>query len=271
MAESLSDKRIGFGTMPVFLTTICTILGTILFLRMGYAVAHVGFWGALGIIIIGHLVTIPAALAVSEIATNQKVEGGGAYHIVSRSFGLTIGGTIGIALYLSQAISVAFYVIAFSEAFSPILTYLQETYEWTFIDKRMISIPTMILLSLLMLLRGANVGMKALYGVAFILFASIALIFAGGTSYNPESWQFLNNTIQNGDRFFYVFTIIFPAFTGIIVGLGLSGDLKNPKKSIPLGTLSATLIGMVVYIAISYKLATSATPTSSPTRTAGRL
>ena len=100
----------GFGTAPVFLASICTILGAILFLRFGYAVAHVGLWGSLMIIMLGHFVTIPTVLAVSEIATNRRVAGGGAYYIVSRSFGASIGGTIGIALYISQAISVAFYL-----------------------------------------------------------------------------------------------------------------------------------------------------------------
>ncbi|MCK4751468.1 MAG: hypothetical protein KAT15_30635, partial [Bacteroidales bacterium] len=98
-----------FGTLPVFMTTISTILGAILFLRFGYAVGHQGFLGVIGIILLGHMVTIPTAMAVGEIATNQKVQGGGAYYIISRSFGLNIGASIGIALYLSQAISVAFY------------------------------------------------------------------------------------------------------------------------------------------------------------------
>ena len=97
----------GFGTAPVFMAAISTILGAILFLRFGYAVGHVGFWGTIAIIIIGHLVTIPTAMAVAEIATNQKVEGGGAYYIISRSFGLNIGAAIGIALFLAQAISVS--------------------------------------------------------------------------------------------------------------------------------------------------------------------
>ena len=96
------------GTWPVFLTAISTILGAILFLRFGYAVAHVGLFSTLMIVLVGHLVTVPTALAVAEIATNQKVEGGGAYYMISRSFGLNIGGAIGLALYLSQAISVAF-------------------------------------------------------------------------------------------------------------------------------------------------------------------
>ena len=106
-----------FGTAPVFFTAISTILGAILFLRFGYAVGTLGFWGVILIILLGHLVTIPTALAISEIATNKRVEGGGEYFIISRSFGLNIGATIGLALFMSQAISVAFYVIAFTESF----------------------------------------------------------------------------------------------------------------------------------------------------------
>ena len=87
-----------FGTLPVFLTSVCTILGAILFIRFGWAVGHTGLLGTLSIILIGHLVTIPTALAIAEIATNQRVEGGGAYYIISRSFGINIGGAIGIAL-----------------------------------------------------------------------------------------------------------------------------------------------------------------------------
>ena len=86
-----------FGTAPVFLTAISTILGAILFLRFGYAVGTVGFWGVILIILLGHLVTIPTAFAISEIATNKRVEGGGEYFIISRSFGLNIGASIGIA------------------------------------------------------------------------------------------------------------------------------------------------------------------------------
>ncbi|HSM51520.1 MAG TPA: hypothetical protein VLA75_08970, partial [Thermoanaerobaculia bacterium] len=101
----------GFGTAPVFLASICTILGAILYLRFGYAVGHTGLAGTFAIIALGHLVTLPTALAISEIATNRRVEGGGIYFIISRSFGRTIGAAIGIALFLSQAISVAFYMI----------------------------------------------------------------------------------------------------------------------------------------------------------------
>ena len=148
-----SQSGHGFGTAPVFLASVSTILGAILFLRFGYAVAHVGLWGSLMIILLGHLVTIPTVLAVSEIATNRRVAGGGAYYIVSRSFGTSIGGSIGLALYLSQAISVAFYMVAFAEAFEPVYEWIASTYKVN-IDPRWLSRPGTLLLILLMLTKG---------------------------------------------------------------------------------------------------------------------
>ncbi len=259
MAKSLVNTNAKFGTMPVFLTALSTILGAILFLRFGWAVGQVGFFGVIGIIILGHIVTIPTAFAVAEIATNQRVQGGGAYYIISRSFGLNIGGAIGIALYLSQAISVAFYVIAFGEAFEPLIDWIYETYGFIIPDRRWISIPTMAILSLMILLKGANIGMKALYFVVAVLLSSIAFFFLGDSPIKPVEINF-HAHIKDHLDFFYVFTIIFPAFTGLAAGLGLSGDLKDPKKSIPRGTLWATVVGMLVYVAVAYKFAVSAMP-----------
>lgn len=125
---AINQERIKtFGTAPVFLTAVATILGAILFLRFGFAVGVVGFTGVIGIIILGHVVTVSTAFAISEIATNQRVEGGGEYFIISRSFGLNIGATIGMALFFSQAISVAFYVIAFTEAFEMFFNWMIQT------------------------------------------------------------------------------------------------------------------------------------------------
>ncbi|MGA1197555.1 MAG: hypothetical protein ACO36I_13775, partial [Candidatus Latescibacterota bacterium] len=76
MADMGHSGGHGFGTAPVFLAAICTILGAVLYLRFGYGVAHAGLGGVLLIVLIGHCITIPTALAVSEIATNIKVEVG---------------------------------------------------------------------------------------------------------------------------------------------------------------------------------------------------
>jgi amino acid transporter len=250
----------GFGTLPVFFTAISTILGAILFLRFGMAVGHIGFWGVILIILIGHTVTIPTALALSELATNQRVEGGGEYFIISRSFGLNIGSTIGISLFFSQAISVAFYVIAFTEAFEPFFNYALERWNLA-LPRQVISLPAMGLLTLLILKRGASMGVKTLYFVVAILFSSLILFFLGQTDYVPEQgiWSIGQGTYDLSE-FFLVFAIVFPAFTGMTAGVGLSGDLRKPSRSIPLGTTLATLGGMVVYVFIAWKLYISASP-----------
>jgi amino acid transporter len=47
-----------------------------------------------------------------------------------------------------------------------------------------------------------------------------------------------------------LFGIFFPAVTGFEAGVSMSGDLKDPKKSIPVGTISAILVGLIAYIAL---------------------
>ena len=261
MENKLQNFKANFGTLPVFLTAISTILGAVMFLRFGYAVGEVGFLGTLLIILVGHLVTIPTAMALAEIATNQKVEGGGEYFIISRSFGVNIGASIGLALYLSQAISVAFYIIAFAESFEAIKPWVLSEFGYEIYDNRLFSVPALLLLIGLMVTKGADLGMKALYVVVAILFVSLIMFFFGTTDYAAtydSSLLFSNVDSKNG--FFFVFAIIFPAFTGMTAGVGLSGDLKDPKKSIPMGTLAATVIGMVIYVFIALKLAYSASP-----------
>ncbi|MFO7615594.1 MAG: hypothetical protein R6W71_13250 [Bacteroidales bacterium] len=260
MAQMKENKIAAFNTAPVFLTAISTILGAILFLRFGIAVGTLGYLGVFFIVVLGHLVTIPTAMAISEIATNQKVEGGGEYFLISRSFGLNIGATIGVALFLSQAISVAFYVIAFTEAFQPVVHWVNDNYGIV-IPRRAISLPAMGILSLLILTKGANLGVKALYVIVGVLFLSLAMFFFGKTGSVPEKTNIgLLFEFRNSDDFFIIFAIIFPAFTGMTAGVGLSGDLKKPGRSIPLGTMTATLAGLIIYLFIVWKLAVSASP-----------
>ena len=248
-----------FGTAPVFFTAISTILGAILFLRFGFAVGTLGFWGVLIIIILGHSLTVPTAFAISELATNKRVEGGGEYFIISRSFGLNIGATIGMALFLSQAISVAFYVIAFTETFEFFFDYCANHLNIN-LPRQIISIPVVLGLGIIILRKGANLGVKALYFVVGILMISLILFFVGKTELGSASgYKIPVGDIRNMKDFFLVFAIVFPAFTGMTAGVGLSGDLRNPSKSIPIGTTTATIAGMIIYIAVIFKLSTSAT------------
>ncbi|MDP5140579.1 MAG: amino acid permease, partial [Spirosomaceae bacterium] len=220
----------------------------------------------LAIIVIGHAVTIPTAMAIAEIATNSKVEGGGEYYIISRSFGLVIGSTIGVALYLSQAISVAFYIMAFTEAFTPLFDFLLIKYkfmpwaEWLLLQKQTVAIPALFILTGIVLWKGAALGVKMLYFVVATLTVSMIAFFMGSPIVEQTAAVLAEAPPVASVSLFTVFAIIFPAFTGMTAGVGLSGDLKDPGRSIPLGTLSATLIGMVIYVFIAIKLDNSASP-----------
>jgi len=255
----MSDVK-KFGTSAVYFTALSTIVGAIVFLRFGYAVGSVGLWGTFILIIVGHLVTIPTALAISELATNKRVEGGGEYFIISRSFGLNIGATLGILLYFSQTISVAFYIVAFTEAFDFLFSYFQNNLGIV-LPKQVISIPAMLLLSVLVLKKGANMGLKVMYIAGAVVLVALLMFFLGKPVSGPEIDYFSANvSLKNSGNMFMVLAIIFPAFTGITAGVGLSGDLKNPGKSIPIGTVAATFTGLFLYLLICLKFANSALP-----------
>lgn len=255
---AMNEPAKKFGTPAVYFTAIATLFGAILFLRFGYAVGAVGLWGVFILIFVGNMVTIPTALAISELATNKRVEGGGEYFIISRSFGLNIGGTLGIMLYLSQTISVAFYVIAFTEAFDFFFQYMSLQHGID-LPRQVVSIPVMLFLSALVIIKGANMGLKALYVVVGLLILAVILFFLGKPVPGDQAGYFASNAkLMNSNQLFLIFAIIFPAFTGMTAGVGLSGDLKKPSKSIPFGTIAGTLTSFVVYFFIAWKLSVSA-------------
>jgi amino acid transporter len=261
--DKIIKNNNGFGTTAVYLTSISSVLGAILFLRFGYATGVLGFWGAIGIVLLGHLITIPTALALSELATNRRVEGGGEYFIISRSFGLKIGSTIGITLFLSQAVSIAFYTIAFAESFRFLFDWCRERFHVD-LPGQFISVPTLIVLGAIIWKKGSGSGMKLLYIVNLILAVSLLFFFLGKPiDALPEDFATDNNNfgLFGKEQFFILFAICFPAFTGMTAGVGLSGDLRNPGKSIPLGTMLGTLTGLVVYIFVVWKFALSASQT----------
>jgi len=259
MEASPSEQRgHGYGTLPVFMASVSAILGAIMFLRFGWAVGHVGLVGALAIIVLGHMVTVPTALALSEIATNRKVEGGGEYYIISRSFGLRIGSAIGVARYVAETVEFALYCIAFGEAFRVFAPWLA-THGIVF-DPRMVSLPIAIALTAIMILKGADLGMAVLYAVVGVVAAALVLFFLGKPIAGHTAELTLSKHVEHAEPFFVVFAVCFPAFTGMTQGVNISGDLKNPARSIPLGTMIGTVVGLVIFLGVVYKLNVSAPP-----------
>jgi len=111
-----------FGTFGgVFTPCVLTILGVIMFLRLGRVVGQAGVLQALAIIAAANAITLLTSLSLSAIATNTRAGGGGAYYLISRSLGVEFGGAIGVVFFLAQAVAVALYVVGFAEAFAAAL------------------------------------------------------------------------------------------------------------------------------------------------------
>ena len=240
-----------FGTFAgVFTPNVLTILGIILFLRVGWVVGQAGLWNALLIILMANCISFLTGLSLSAIATSMNVKAGGNYYLISRSLGLEVGGAIGIPLYLSQAISVAFYIIGFTEALMSSVEALQAY------DPIMISTFVALIFGVIAYI-GADFALKIQYIILAILISALISFFAGGWGSFIEPTTAPNYT--EGVNFWVAFAVFFPAVTGIEVGVSLSGDLKEPGKSIPFGTITSIVLTAIVYVVVAVWFATHLT------------
>lgn len=232
-----------FGTFGgVFTPCTLTILGVIMFLRFGQVVGQAGIFYAVLIVVSSKLITTLTTLSLSAIATNIKVQGGGAYFLISRSLGVEYGGAIGIVFFLAQAISVAMYVIGFTEAFVATFPSLESHFTL---------IATVVhLVTFICVYIGAGWTIKVQYFILAILAAALASFYVGAGSQFDVAIMRQNMAphFSGGESLFSMFALFFPAVTGIMAGANMSGDLATPSKSIPRGTLAAVGVTAAIYL-----------------------
>jgi amino acid transporter len=229
----------------VFTPSVLTILGIILFLRLGYVTGSAGLFRATIIIAIANLISILTSQSLAAIATNMKVKGGGDYYLISRTLGHQFGGAIGMVLYLAQSVSVAFYCIGFAEALSTMIP------QWPLLTPRVIATVAVGILFILAWL-GADWATRFQYGVMVLLIFALFSFYAGGLMH-WDAVIFRTNWAApaNAPPFWIVFGIFFPAVTGFTQGVSMSGDLKDPGRSLPLGTFMAVGISIAVYFSVA--------------------
>ena len=238
--SNIINKQHKFGTFAgVFIPSILTIFGPIMFMRFGYVIGNVGMWETFLILMIAQIITLSTGFSLSAISTNTPVLEGGAYYLISRSLGAGFGGAIGLTLFLAQALSVPFYIIGFTEALLGVFPSLQVLY-------LLIALITGILLFVLVW-SGANWAIKAQVLIFVILLLAI-LAFLWGAAQNMNTEAMTENIGGiNGAKFFTMFAIFFPAVTGIMAGVNMSGDLKNPGRSLSIGTFAAIFFATIIY------------------------
>ncbi|NJC28503.1 amino acid permease [Neolewinella antarctica] len=247
-----------FGTFGgVFTPTLLTILGVIMYLRLGWVVGNAGLLGAWLIIILAFLITLCTALSMSSITTNTRIGAGGAYAIISQALGLEVGGSLGIPRYVSQGLAVTMYIFGFREGWLSI-----------FPNHHAFAVDLLVFVLLYAIAyKSAELAIKTQFiimGVIGLSLFSIALA-AGfgsmqyGTAEVARFGTYAGVAAEGSEKFWLVFAVFFPASTGIMAGANMSGELEDPRRSIPAGTLWAVGISFVIYMVLAFWIARSAT------------
>ncbi|HZM00274.1 MAG TPA: amino acid permease, partial [Planctomycetota bacterium] len=243
MAAPRPASAARLGTFAgVFTPSVLTILGLILFRRLGYVVGAGGLGQALVILLLAHAISILTSSSLSAIATNLRVKSGGDYYLISRSLGVEFGGALGTVLFLAQSISVAFYCIGLGEALAavvPATTPLGGQ-----------GLAALAVLALFVFAwAGADWATRLQYVVMAALGAGLLAFFIGGLA--EFSWARVQDNwtpAPGADLdFWLLFALFFPAVTGFTQGVSMSGDLEDPGRSLPAGTYAAVFVGLAIY------------------------
>ena len=233
-----------FGTFGgVFTPSILTILGVIMYLRLPEIVGKAGLFSTLLIILVAHFISVTTGLSVSSIATDKRVQAGGTYYMISRSLGLPIGGTLGIALFVGLSFSVSLYLIGFAESF---LRYWD--FEITQNTIRLAGTAVLLLVTAITFI-STSLAIKTQYFIMAAIGLSLLSIFFGRHPHAPV--EAVSIGPESAVPMMVLFGIFFPAVTGFEAGVSMSGDLRDPKKSIPAGAIAAIAVGFVVYLGLA--------------------
>lgn len=246
--EEVLTKK--FGTFSgVIRPTILTILGVMMYLREGWVVGNAGLFGALLIILATYLITGTTALSLSSITTNIRLGAGGVFSIATQSLGLEVGGSIGIPFYLAQSLSAAMYIYGFMEG-------------WLFIFPDHPA-PIVVLCVFVVIFSISFISTTLAFRVQVLVMSGIVVALTS-IFFGLKSAPVLHQPIFFGEfvdgNFWALFAVFFPAATGIMVGASMSGNLKEPRRSIPMGTMTAWGISLIVYVSLAVWYALVATP-----------
>ncbi|XP_064291155.1 solute carrier family 12 member 8 isoform X4 [Passer domesticus] len=248
-----------FGTWDgVFTSCMINIFGVVLFLRTGWLVGNTGI--VMGMFLVSFVILVALVTVLSGIGVCEKcsIGSGGVYSMISTVLGGQVGGTIGLLYIFGQCVAGAMYITGFAESIAGVLSLSNI---WAV---RGISLA--VLLGLL----GINLaGVKWIIRLQLLLLFLLAVstldfVIGSFTHLDPEhgfvgySQELMfNNTLPDysqGESFFTVFGVFFPAATGVMAGFNMSGDLQKPSSNIPLGSLAAIGTSWFLYMVFVFLL-----------------
>ncbi|KZL69381.1 amino acid permease (solute carrier family 12 member 3) [Colletotrichum tofieldiae] len=275
-----TNKKPKLGAVSgVYIPVCLNIFSILMFLRFGWILGQVGLLGMLGLLVTAYVVDFLTTLSLSAIASNGEVKGGGAYYVISRSLGPEFGGSIGVLFYLAQVLNTALNVVGLIDC---IKLNVGESFPqgyWTVFVLQTLA----LLLCAGLCLAGSGIFAKASNALLVILTLAIVSIPVSAafkspfhdnelgvrfTGFSVETLvdNFAPHTKSESykglETFREVFAILFPATSGIFAGASMSGDLHNPSKDIPKGTLWAMMTTFIAYLVVVFSMAATTTHAS---------
>ncbi|NXW09160.1 S12A8 protein, partial [Fregetta grallaria] len=248
-----------FGTWDgVFTSCMINIFGVVLFLRTGWLVGNTGI--VMGMFLVSFVILVALVTVLSGIGVCEKcsIGSGGVYSMISTVLGGRVGGTIGLLYIFGQCVAGAMYITGFAESIADVLSLSNI---WA-----VRGISLVVLLGLL----GINLaGVKWIIRLQLLLLFLLAVstldfVIGSFTHLDPEHGfvgyseeLMFNNTLPDysqGESFFTVFGVFFPAATGVMAGFNMSGDLQKPAANIPLGSLAAIGTSWFLYMVFVFLL-----------------
>lgn len=237
----LLKNKGGLGTFAgVFLPSYLYMMGVVLYLRLGLITGQAGIINVVGVIALSAVIMVITGFSITSIVTNMQVNAGGAYYIISRSLGIRIGSIIGILLCIGQLASITLCITGFAVSLQAFLPQFSLT---------SIEVVTLVILGAITFI-SRNLAVRTQIFIFIVLLLSFYSIFSGSYSNIPEPILLSTDTFEH-IGFWAAFGILYPAMTGIEIGMSMSGDLKNPSRSLSIGTIAAIIASGVVYISLA--------------------
>uniref|UniRef100_A0A0R3S2F0 Solute carrier family 12 member 9 n=1 Tax=Elaeophora elaphi TaxID=1147741 RepID=A0A0R3S2F0_9BILA len=262
----LITRPLLFGTWDgVFTTVLVNIFGVIVFLRMGWIVGVGGIVNAVILLIICTSLALISVFSAIGICERCQIQSGGIYFLVSHILGGQIGGAVGLMYAFGQSVATALVVIGFGESVA------------RFFGIENSSIHKFIATAALLALTGINmIGVRWVIRLQLILLAFLMLAVVdfyigalfkidvehGVGQFSVARFDANMNPMYDGvncsqlgfdvqqihQNFFTVFGVFFANFLGVLAGVNMSDDLRNPRLSIPVGELSAIAVSSMIIL-----------------------
>ena len=237
MEEKKELKR-EIGFLPLVLIGVGAMVGAGVFMMTGYGVKYAGPAAILAYLIaacISVVSSLPQIIAASACPC-----AGGYYNYISRFLNPTLG-----YFYMWQrlvgTLSVAPVAISFGQ-------YVQIV--WPQVP---IPVSALVIIVLFCGINLLNVKTTIKFNNVLVAILVVALLFFVGSGLPHVDPARLQDFMQNGTKGLTLAVVLFMSTYGcapFIVNLG--SETKNPRKTVPMAVITATVITAIIYMAVAF-------------------